>query len=134
MNYLADTSALARLIPDIQDEYGFNQAIDAGLVGVCDITELEFCYSARTAADRSAILTLLAAAYTWVPIPDGIYQRAREVQQLLTNHGEHRGPGTVDLLVAATAELSNLILLHRDADFETIAKHTGQPTKILPGL
>ncbi|MFW6695130.1 PIN domain nuclease [Streptomyces sp. MAR4 CNX-425] len=133
MNYLADTSALARLIPDVADTYGFHQAIDAGLVGICDITELEFLYSARTVADRASILHLLGGAYVWVSVPDGVYQRAREVQQMLTRHSEHRGPGAVDLLVAAVAELSGLTLLHRDADFETIAKHTGQPTKVLPG-
>jgi predicted nucleic acid-binding protein len=33
----------------------------------------------------------------------------------------------VDLMVAATAELSGLTVLHYDADFETIAKATGQP-------
>ncbi|GAA3377522.1 hypothetical protein GCM10020367_53510 [Streptomyces sannanensis] len=33
----------------------------------------------------------------------------------------------MDLMVAATAELSDLTILHYDADFETIAKATGQP-------
>lgn len=131
MRYLADTSALARLIPDVTDAYGWLEARNAGLVAVCDITELELLYSARSAADRATVLRLLGAAYAWVPTPDGIYRRAREVQNLLTTAGEHRSAGPVDLLVAATAELVGLTLLHCDHDFETIAKHTGQPTRML---
>ncbi len=33
-----------------------------------------------------------------------------------------------DLIIAATAELSGLHVLHVDKDFETIAALTGQPT------
>lgn len=62
-------------------------------------------------------------------MPDGIYRRARAVQRRLTESGEHRSAGAVDLLVAATAELSGLTVLHHDADFETVAKVTGQPTR-----
>ena len=54
-----------------------------------------------------------------------------EVQRILTEHGEHRSAGPVDLMVAACAELSGLTLLHYDRDFETIAKHTGQSTSWL---
>jgi hypothetical protein len=132
LRYLADTSALARLIPDVTDTYGWLEARHTGLVGVCDITELELLYSARSPAGRTALLRVLTSAYVWVPIPDGVYRRAREVQQLLTTAGEHRSAGAVDLLVAATAELTELTLLHCDRNFETIAKHTGQPTRMLP--
>ncbi len=62
------------------------------------------------------------------PAPDGVYQRAGAVQRALTERGEHRGAGPVDLLVAATAELSGLTVLHYDADFETVARATGQAT------
>lgn len=131
MRYLADTSALVRLIPDVTDDYGWLDARNAGLVAVCDITELELLYSARSAADRDAVLRQLSAAYAWAPVPDGVYQRAREVQQMLTVVGAHRSAGPVDLLLAATAELGGLTLLHCDHDFEAIAKRTGQPTRML---
>ncbi len=72
----------------------------------------------------------LSGFYVWVPIPDGTFRRAL-VQQLLVDHGEHRSAGPVDLLVAAVAELSGLILLHCDRDFEAIARHTGQRTMML---
>jgi predicted nucleic acid-binding protein len=49
-----------------------------------------------------------------------------EVQGDLTALGQHRGAGPVDLVVAATAELFGLTLLHHDRDFATIAGVTGQ--------
>lgn len=43
----------------------------------------------------------------------------------------HRSAGAVDLLVAATAELRGLTVLHYGNDFETIASVTGRPTRWL---
>jgi predicted nucleic acid-binding protein len=48
------------------------------------------------------------------------------VQGFLTERGHHCSAGAVDLIVAATAELQGLTLLHRDHDFESIAAVTGQ--------
>jgi predicted nucleic acid-binding protein len=48
------------------------------------------------------------------------------VQGDLTAAGQHRSAGPVDLVVAATAELFGLTLLHHDRDFATIAGVTGQ--------
>ncbi len=103
--------------------------LDNGLVALCDLTELEILFSAR-GPDRTvkAIQEELRQLFSWTLMPDGIYQRAREVQQLLTDNGEHRSAGPVDLLVAATAELSGLTLLHHDRDFDTVARRTGQST------
>lgn len=65
--------------------------------------------------------------FGWVPVDDRAYDRAWQVQEALTKQGKHRGAGAVDLVVAATAELQGLTLLHRDHDFECIAAVTGQP-------
>ena len=102
----------------------------AGLIALCDLTELEMLYTARSARDRESIRERLAL-FTWCPMPEGIYRRARTVQEQLTAKGEHRSAGPVDLLLAATAEQSGLTLLHYDHDFETIARTTGQPTRML---
>ncbi len=59
-------------------------------------------------------------------MPDDVFRRATLVLGMLTERGEHRSAGPVDLLVAATAELSGLTLLHYDRDFEVLAKATGQ--------
>lgn len=127
--FLIDTSALARMMRPGGESFGWDQAVAAGLVAVCPITELEFFYSARSAADRSAGIEDMRAAFCWIPVHDRSFSRAWEVQGALTAKGEHRGVGPVDLVVAATAELTGLTLLHHDRDFDTIAAVTGQPTR-----
>lgn len=129
-DFLIDTSALARVLrgqttPDWDDRIG------AGLVALCDITELEMLYSAQSAPDRQELRDGLSASFAWCPIPDGIYRRAHVVQEQLTAKGEHRSAGAIDLLVAAVAEESELTLLHYDRDFETIARTTGQPVRMI---
>lgn len=130
-DYLVDTSALVRLLrnPDVRSRW--EQPIAAGLLAICPLTELEFLYSARSAADRTWLAEQLRIAYGWIAMPDRIYRRAAEVQAELTAHGTHRSAGAVDLLVAATAEAHQLTLLHYDRDFEQIAQVTGQPMRWL---
>jgi predicted nucleic acid-binding protein len=60
-----------------------------------------------------------------------IEDRALEVQLMLTGNGQHRAPSIPDLLIAATAELAGLTVLHLDKDFELIAKLTGQASERL---
>ncbi|ARI53957.1 PIN domain nuclease [Streptomyces griseobrunneus] len=128
-DYLIDTSALVRILGRHSTE-DWERRIGAGLIALCDLTELEMLYTARSARDRESIRERLAL-FTWCPMPEGIYRRARTVQEQLTAKGEHRSAGPVDLLLAATAEQSGLTLLHYDHDFETIARTTGQPTRML---
>ena len=47
---------------------------------------------------------------------------------LLADIGKHRAPSIPDLLIAATAELVGLTVLHVDKDFDVISELTGQPT------
>jgi hypothetical protein len=127
--FLIDTSALARLMRPGAESFGWDQAVAAGLVAVCPITELEFFYSARSAADRANGIQDMRAMFCWVPVHDRAYSRAWEVQGDLTAKGQHRSAGPVDLVVAATAELHGLTLLHHDRDFGVIAAVTGQPIR-----
>ena len=60
-----------------------------------------------------------------------VEDRALDVQLLLADKGRHRAPSIPDLIIAATAELGQLTVLHLDKDFEVIAKGTGQPTERL---
>ena len=131
MKYLADTSAVARFLQHGADAWGWGEALDSGLVGMCEITEMEVLRSARSSAHHKQMQQYLSGFYAWAPVPDGAFRRALQVQQTLVDHGEHRSAGPVDLLVAAVAELSGLVLLHCDRDFEAIARHSGQPTLIL---
>jgi predicted nucleic acid-binding protein len=52
-------------------------------------------------------------------------RRARQVQRLLASRSQ-RGRKVPDLLIAAAAEEAGLVLLHYDADFDHIARVTGQ--------
>ncbi|MFC7791631.1 PIN domain nuclease [Streptomyces cinereoruber] len=125
--YLIDTSALARFMRGDAEQYGWDQAAAAGLIATSPITELEFFYSARSAADRARGIEGIRLLFGWVPVDDRAYDRAWQVQEALTKQGKHRSAGAVDLVVAATAELQGLTLLHCDHDFECIAAVTGQP-------
>ncbi|MGW0390744.1 PIN domain-containing protein [Streptomyces sp. NPDC003042] len=129
LTYLIDTSAVARIMTNADVGKSWSDHLAEGVVGICEVTELEILFSARSLADRLKKEELLERLFNRTPMPDSVYVRARSVQRLLTDRGEHRSAGPVDLLVAATAELSGLTLLHYDTDFETIARTTGQPTK-----
>ena len=124
--FLIDTSALARFLRRDAEQYGWDQAAAAGLIATCPITELEFFYSARSSADRAQAVEELRELFGRVSVDDRAYDRAWQVQQALTERGQHRSAGPVDLVVAATAELRGLSLLHRDRDFDCIAGVTGQ--------
>ncbi|MHC0429774.1 PIN domain-containing protein [Streptomyces sp. O3] len=128
VTHLIDTSAAARILTHKKVRESWSEHLVEGVIGLCDITELEILYSARSLADRLAKEELLAELFNWTPVPDGVHRRARAVQRMLTERGEHRSAGPVDLLIAATAELSGLTVLHYGADFETVARATGQPT------
>ena len=101
-HYLIDTSAVFRLLRD--GKVGWEAEIRAGVIAVCPAVELEFLYSARSVADRRRKSELLRHAFAWVPMADNAFQRAAEVQQMLTEIGHHRSEKTVDLVIAATAE------------------------------
>ena len=60
-----------------------------------------------------------------------IEDRAVEVLTLLADRGQHRAPPIPDLIIAATAELAGLTVLHPDKGFEVIAQVTGQPVERL---
>lgn len=130
-DYLIDTSAFVRLERDPGLREAWAEHIEAARIGICAVTELECLYSARSILDRRRKVTLMRLAYVEAMMPDRVYTRARVVQEELTMVGQHRSAGAADLLVAATAELNGMTLLHYDRDFETIAAITEQPVQWL---
>lgn len=129
--WLIDKSAITRLhAASDSDEWAAR--IDRGLVRVASVTLLEIGYSARSAADHTEVLDEPPIAS--MPIEyqtPKIEGRAIEVQRLLAERGQHRAPSVPDLIIAATAELVELTVLHVDKDFELIAEQTGQPVERL---
>jgi predicted nucleic acid-binding protein len=127
--FLIDTSALVRLMRPGAESFGWDQAAAAALIAICPVTELEFFCGARSPADREQGIQDMRSLFGWVPVHDRVFARAWEVQGELTSRGQHRSAGPVDLVVAATAELYGLALLHHDRDFDIIARVTGQPVR-----
>lgn len=121
--HLIDTSALARVLLR-QNTAQWDDTIAADLVAICDLTEPEDLYSARSTTDRTRVKAALDAHYPWCPMPDGVYRRSRITQEQLTTKGEHRSAGPMNLLMAAATEEAGLP--HHDdrddRDFETIAR------------
>jgi len=129
--WLIDKSALVRVAAsaDAEDWAG---RIERGLVRISTVTRLEVGYSARTGqalrdATRRPPLSSMPVEYQTPVIED----RAVQVQMLLADRGQHRAASIPDLLVAATAEIVGLTLLHVDKDFELIASVTGQSAERL---
>ena len=124
--WLIDKSAFVRLGSSPQAEE-WTTRIDRGLVRVTSFTLLEIGYSARTADElqlgrSEPPLSAMPIEYVTPAIED----RAVEVQFELARRGHHRAPSVPDLLIAATAELLDLTVLHFDKDFDLIAEITGQ--------
>jgi len=118
--YLVDKSALARWghepVAQVLDEL-----LDAGLLFSCDILDLELLYSARSLQEYRQVEADRALAYQYVITSVAAQRQARNWQESLCARGLHRGPGVIDLLLAATAQEHDLALLHYDADFDVIA-------------
>ena len=129
--WLIDKSALVRLA-DSPDAEEWADRIQRGLVRITNLTRLEIGYSARNDDDaRSVFTTPPVSAMPVEYLTPAIEDRALQVQILLAGKGQHRAPSIPDLIIAATAELVGLTVLHLDKDFELIATLTGQPTQRL---
>ena len=103
-----------------------------GLVRISTVTRLEIGFSARSGGDHHALFAEPPVASMPVEyLTPVIEDRAVAVQSALAERGQHRAPSIPDLLIAATAELAELTVLHLDKDFELIAALTGQPQERL---
>jgi predicted nucleic acid-binding protein len=130
-DWLIDKSALVRL-GDSPDAGEWAARIQRGLVRIATVTRLEVGYSARSGDDLRGNLqrppmSAMPVEYQTPAIED----RSVEVLTLLADRGQHRAPSIPDLIIAATAELTGLTVLHVDKDFEVIARITGQPLERL---
>ena len=130
-DWLIGKSALVRLAasPDAAD---WASRIQRGLVRITTVTRLEVGYSARSGQDlRAGLRQPPVSAMPVEYLTPAIEDRAVEVLTLLADRGQHRAPSVPDLIIAATAELAGLTVLHYDRDFGLIASITGQPAEWL---
>jgi predicted nucleic acid-binding protein len=126
--FLVDKSALARRQTRAEVRDVLDPLVLEGEVATCGIVDLEVLYSASSRATYRAAAQALRGMPR-VPVNDHCVERALKVQALLAERSRHRGVPLPDLLVAACAENAGLTVLHYDADFERIAKLTGQPVQ-----
>jgi predicted nucleic acid-binding protein len=129
--WLIDKSALVRLAAS-PDAAEWATRIERGLVRITTVTRLETGYSARSGQDLRA--GLQQPPLSSIPVEyltPAIEDRAVEVLTLLADRGQHRAPSIPGLIIAATAELAGLTVLHLDQGFEVIAQITGQPVERL---
>jgi predicted nucleic acid-binding protein len=129
--WLIDKSALVRLSAN-SDASDWAARIERGLVRITTFTRLEVGYSARSGPDlRAGLRQPPLSAMPMEYLTPAIEDRAVEVLTLLADRRQHRAPSIPDLIIAATAELAGLTVLHLDKDFEVIADLTGQPVERL---
>lgn len=129
--WLIDKSALVRL-SESKNAAQWALRMQRGLVRITTITRLEIGFSARSGSDlREGRQQPPLASMPVEHLTPTIEERAVEVQTLLAGRSQHRAPSVPDLLLAATAELVQLTLLHLNKDFELIADITGQTVERL---
>jgi predicted nucleic acid-binding protein len=123
--FLLDTSVLTRLrAPSIVRRI---EQLDGDGLARTSMTDLEIGFSARSADEWDRLIAALGA-FRRIDVEAHHFDRARQVQRRLAADGL-RGRKVPDLLIAAVAEATSLIVLHYDADFDHIATVTGQPTQ-----
>lgn len=99
-------------------------------LALCLPVRLELLLSARGRAD----FRLLAAdlgRFRSLPVDDRSEDAAVRIQAAFAERSQLRGPGPVDLLIAAIAEVNGATLLHYDRHFDAIEQVTGQPMEWL---
>lgn len=130
-NWLIDKSALTRLFESPERKI-WAERINAGSVHLSTMTRLEVGYSARSSKDLESAFTSPPLAKMPIEgVTPAIEELAWQTLRQLAKRGQHRAPSIPDLLIAATAQLCGLIVLHNDKDFELIAKSTGQKVEKL---
>ncbi len=123
VTHLVDTSVLTRLDrPTVREVLA--PLVEVGRAARAGISDLEIGYSARNAREWDRLIRALGV-FQSIATTAGHVKRAMHVQRLLAARSQ-RGRKIPDLLIAAAAEESGLTLLHYDADFDLIAKATGQ--------
>ncbi|MGA5064863.1 PIN domain nuclease [Streptomyces exfoliatus] len=122
ITYLIDTSAYHHLGTDPAAQRRWEAEIETGAIGICEATRAEILFSATSADDRDEIAEDLSDMFTAVRVPKDAWRWVETAQYKLTQKGQHRAAGVVDLLLCATAVHHGLTLLHRDNDFATVAR------------
>ena len=120
--YLIDASAIWRILRNEDDlRLRWRPYLAEGLVRHCTPTRLEVLFGARSRGHRDELERELDELFPPIQMPKDPWRWAERAQFELTGVAQHRGPGVVDLLLAATAVHHGLTVLHVDNDFPAVA-------------
>jgi predicted nucleic acid-binding protein len=123
--YLADTSVLVLQGRHSAVRNRFAGLLAQGRIAVCQMTALEFLNNAPDPKGYEVLWTALRRM-DWFDVTTGAFDRALDIHRQMAVRSQHRNFRVPDLIIAATAELNDATVLHYDADFDRIAKITGQ--------
>lgn len=122
IRYLLDSSALWRILREVNLRAAWSDAVAAGAVGSCHPQRAEFRRSARGLSEFEQFNDMFADLYPDIGVPKAAWSWVETAQYQLMRAGALRALSTVDLLICATAALNGLTVLHDDKDFATAAK------------
>jgi len=126
--YLADTSVYVLRAKHAAVRDRFAELITEGRLAACPMTALEYLNNAPD-PDGYEVVWGAIMAQRWIDVTSAAMDRALEVHRELARTSQHRHFRLPDLIIAATAELSGATVLHYDADYDRIARVTGQPVE-----
>lgn len=126
---LIDTSAWIEFLRDTGSKVcnSVDELLGADLA-ICDAISMEVLAGARSEAHLVQLRGLLARA-TLVTITAEDYDHAAALYRTCRRNGETVRK-LIDCLIAAVAIRSDALVLHADADFATLARHTSLATHV----
>ena len=122
---LLDNSAWARLLVGVvarDRAKTIAESMGQGELAVCLPFLLEAGYSARSAADRKALMTRFSKLPR-ITIDSEVESLALQAQRELAEIGHHR-LAPADVVIAACAHKAEAGVLHYDSDYDVLAEHT----------
>src|SRR5262249_1423648 len=121
-----DTSAITRMVqPEVAAR--LSPPVEAGHVATCAVVDLDLYAHIGDPSQLGDIRVLRAASFHWLTTTDDDLGRALDGQAALATEGHTIG--WTALAVAAIAERHRVTVLHHNADFDHVAKVTGQATE-----
>ena len=126
--YLADTSVYVLQGRHPQVRRRFEALLMEGRLAACHMTVLEYLNNAPDPKSYEALWGAMRAQ-RWLDVTAQAMDRALEVHRRLADASQHRHFRLPDLIIAATAEANGATVLHYDADYDRIARVTGQPVE-----
>ena len=124
--FLLDKSALARW-PEPSVATVLDPLADTNLLFSCPVIELEVRYSARSPREYDELVQRRRLAYRWVESTTAALRLALDWQAVLASKSHLRAVGIADLIIAATAAVHDLTVLHYDKDFEILGDLCSAP-------